>query len=249
MTKVLKTVVKLIFQRLGIQLDGKIVPRPGSNYEILTPRARFSPWNSDEEFLSVFEVIQEHTLVDLYRCYELWDLVRQAAALQSGAILEVGVWKGGTGALIAKSAQLAHISEPVFLCDTFTGVVKAGTRDTFYRGGEHADASLLGVQNLVASLGLDRVRILKGIFPDETGSKLDREVFRFCHIDVDVYQSAHDILDWLWPRLRIGGMVVYDDFGFDTCSGITKHVQEQLNMPDRLVFYNLNGHAVVIKSQ
>ena len=247
MIRICKTVVKLIFQRMGVQLDGKIVPKPGQEYEILTPRARFSPWNCDPLFLDTFDSVKEFTLVDLYRCYELWDLVHQTRILESGALIEVGVWKGGTGALIAKAAQLAGLNVPVYLCDTFSGVVKAGSHDTFYKGGEHADASIPGVQRLLESLDLGQVKILEGVFPDETAARLEHETFRFCHIDVDVYQSAHDILTWLWPRLVRGGIVVYDDFGFDSCSGITKHVQEQASLNDRLIMYNLNGHAIVVK--
>ncbi len=43
------------------------------------------------------------------------------------------------------------------------------------------------------------------------------------------------------------GIVVYDDYGHFACDGITKHVEEQMELEDRIVLYNLNGHAVVIK--
>lgn len=44
-----------------------------------------------------------------------------------------------------------------------------------------------------------------------------------------------------------GGIIVYDDFGFQTADGVTKYVEEQRQCADRLVIHNLNGHAVVIK--
>jgi O-methyltransferase len=31
------------------------------------------------------------------------------------------------------------------------------------------------------------------------------------------------------------------------CPGITRLVNEQMGMSDRLVFHNLNGHAIVMK--
>ena len=43
--------------------------------------------------------------------------------------------------------------------------------------------------------------------------------FRLAHIDVDVYQSAADVLDWVWPRLSPGGVVVFDDYGFPATPG------------------------------
>ena len=97
------------------------------------------------------------------------------------------------------------------------------------------------------NLRLDNVEILDGIFPDETGKKVEDLKFRLCHIDVDVYQSSKDSVDWIWNRLVPNGIVVYDDYGYHACDGITKHVEEQMEMNDRIVLYNLNGHAVVMK--
>lgn len=244
----IKTIIKLIFQRLGIRLDGELVPEPGRLYTIITPRASLSPWNADTRFIELFEKAKPNTLVDLYRCHELWSLVGEAAKLATGAIIEVGAWRGGTGALIAAKAQLLGINDLCYVCDTFCGVVKAGSLDPSYSGGEHADTSKTQVEQLYASLGLTNVRVLQGIFPDETGAPLQDTQFRFCHIDVDVYQSAKDVLDWIWPRLVRGGIVVYDDYGFDSCAGITKHVDEQRCIGDRLVIHNLNGHAILIKT-
>ena len=45
----------------------------------------------------------------------------------------------------------------------------------------------------------------------------------------------------------IGGIVVYDDYGFKGCDGITTHVNEQIQLQDRFVIHNLNGHAIIIK--
>jgi cephalosporin hydroxylase len=67
--------------------------------------------------------IKGFTLVDKYRCFEIWKLIEQISKLKKGSIIEVGVWRGGTGALIAKQAKNCGIEEKVFLCDTFAGVV------------------------------------------------------------------------------------------------------------------------------
>jgi O-methyltransferase len=71
--------------------------------------------------------------------------------------------------------------------------------------------------------------------------------FRLCHVDVDVYESAKAIAEWIWPRLVMGGIIVYDDYGFHDCTGITRFVNEERLKSDRVVIHNLNGHALVIK--
>ncbi len=73
--------------------------------------------------------------------------------------------------------------------------------------------------------------------------------FRLVHVDVDVYQSAKDVMARIWDRIVPGGIVVYDDYGFKGCEGITRYVNEQVAQPDRLVLHNLNGHAIVIKTR
>jgi O-methyltransferase len=57
------------------------------------------------------------------------------------------------------------------------------------------------------------------------------------------------VLDWVWPRLNTGGIVVFDDFGFASCRGIRDLVEEQRGAPDRFVVHNLNGHGLLIKTK
>ncbi len=171
--------------------------RSGSSalYAPVEPYATYSPWNGDAAFIETYARISSNTLVDRLRCFELWQLVKQSAKLR-GALLEVGVWRGGTGSLIAQAARSSEISDTVYLCDTFSGVVKAGIEDGSYVGGEHADTSMPTVQSLLDSLHLTNVRMLQGIFPNDTAHQITEDTFRFCHIDVDVYQSAKEILEW-----------------------------------------------------
>ena len=72
---------------------------------------------------------------------------------RGGHILEVGVWRGGTGCLLASLAQVINKNTAVFLCDTFKGIVKAGEQDG-YKAGELADTSKEVVEALAKELGL-----------------------------------------------------------------------------------------------
>jgi len=69
------------------------------------PHATLAPWLNDPAFLNIYNRVVQYTLVDLYRCYELWTLAQQASKVD-GAILEVGVWRGGTGAILAEANRL-----------------------------------------------------------------------------------------------------------------------------------------------
>jgi O-methyltransferase len=247
MLATLKSAVQGALRRFDVRLV-RLPAADSPEYEVVCPLPTYAPWNLDHEFLSAYELIRHNTLVDIYRCWELWTLVGQAAK-RGGGILEVGVWRGGTGALMAKRALSAGIKDPVYLCDTFEGVVKAGSHDSQYKGGEHSDTSQQVVESLLRTLHLTNVRILSGVFPDETAQLIEPgSRFSLCHLDVDVYQSAKDVVAWVWDRMVPGGIVVYDDYGFRECQGLTKYVNEQASESDRLVLHNLNGHAVVVKT-
>jgi O-methyltransferase len=222
----------------------------GLYYDLNIPNANYSPWNGDEKFLEIFKKIKNNTLVDIYRCYELWQLVEQTQKINNNAgVLEIGVWRGGTAAIMGQKLSDLESNSNLYLADTFEGVVKTSDKDKYYTGGEHKDTSQQIVEDLLSNtVKYKNYKILKGIFPDDTQDKINSaEVFGLCHIDVDVYDSAKDIITWVWNKLIIGGIIVFDDYGFHTCTGITKLVNEQRDLKDRIILHNLNGHAIMVK--
>jgi len=214
-------------------------------HEQIIPFASYAPWANDQEFLQTYDTIREFTLVDKYRSYELWYFGKQVIPL-TGDIIEIGVWKGGTGSLIAKSSS-ANIDSKVYLCDTFEGVVKAGDNDTRYKGGEHSDTNVGIVNSLLEKLNVSNAVILKGIFPDDFKDQMVDKTFKFCHIDVDVYTSAKDVFEFVWPRVVTGGVVVFDDCGFHDCDGVTRLFNE-IQVLNGFKTYNLNGHGIISKN-
>lgn len=209
-------------------------------YSTIHSYATYAPWLNDKAFLSIYQKIKSNTLVDIYRCYELWSLAKQVRNLD-GDILEIGVWRGGTGSILAEAVK--DTPKTVFLADTFTGVVKAGVNDPIYKGGEHADTSLEIVKKLINSLELTNVILLQGIFSEDTADKVSEKI-ALLHIDVDVYQSSKDIVEWCLPRLAMGGVIIFDDCGFSGCEGVAAYCEELQKNPYLRFIYNLNGHAI-----
>lgn len=217
-------------------------------YDVVTPSANYSPWLGDSEFMQVYSDIKQHTLVDIYRCYELWELAGQINRNNpTAAFLEIGVWRGGTAAIVGKKLSLSGANTDFYLADTFTGVAKASSKDGYYSGGEHADTSIGMVESIINGK-YNHYRILQGIFPDDTAHLVNNEAkFGYCHIDVDVYESANGIVNWIWDKMVLAGVIVFDDYGFHYCDGITRFVNEQKGKSDRIVLHNLNGHAIIVK--
>lgn len=229
-------IIDILRQKVFYQFE------PTIYHKQVIPYASYSPWEGDEQFKKLYSIVKTHTLVDIYRCYELWNLVRNLQTIE-GDILEVGVWRGGTGAILCKSSE--NTKTKVYLADTFRGVVKATENDTVYRGGEHSDTSEKIVIDLLNEVNANNYQILKGIFPDDFPHiKIDK--IKLCHIDVDTYQSAKDVFDYAWPKLAVGGIIVFDDYGFWTCEGVTKYFNS-IEIPGCHKIHNLNGHGIIIK--
>lgn len=216
--------------------------KAGYRHGQVIPYASYSPWVNDADFQAIHEKIKSYTLVDIYRCYELFSLARQMVSIE-GDIVEVGVWRGGTAALLSSASK----GKLIHLFDTFKGVVKADANvDTLYVGGEHADTSKHFVAQLFKQLDLP-CRLHEGIFPEDTMAALPAKI-AVAHIDVDTYASAKDAFDAIWPHVSCAGVVVFDDYGFFGCEGVTQAVNEiSATNSDALLIHNLNGHALVVK--
>ena len=81
-----------------------------------------------------------HALVDIYRCYEIWLTVAEAAKLQQGDLREVGMWRANTGAVIAAQNAETHPIRPFSPLRHSLEWLRLGPL-TVYENGMHADTS------------------------------------------------------------------------------------------------------------
>jgi len=202
-----------------------------------------SPWLTDVEFDKIYDSIRSNTLVDRTRCYSLYLLMDQIKEVP-GDILEVGTWRGGTAGMFTQLVP----SKTVYMADTFEGVVKSSKWE-HYKDKAHADTSeQLVVKFLKDDLGVSNFKILKGVFPEDTGNEVVDKKLAFVYLDVDVYRSTKDAFNFVWGSVSHHGIVAFDDYGMiSACSGIKKFVDEIRNDKDKIFIQNLNGQAYIIK--
>lgn len=67
-----------------------------------------------------------------------------------------------------------------------------------------------------------RVELHPGWIPASFAGQLER-IYRFVHIDVDLYQPTRDSLDYFFPRMADGGVIITDDYNWP---GARKAFQE-----------------------
>lgn len=234
----IKTTVKRLLARFGYtETKTHQAAPPVGLY-----RPLYSPWHADA-FDRYFATASPSTLVSRDRCYVLERLLKHTLNI-SGEVVECGVYKGGTAAMLAQILAEANSEKKLYLFDTFQGMPETDEEKDWHRKGDFADTSLESVKQFVGHP--DRCIYKPGFIPD-TFSGLDDLNISFCHIDVDIYKSIIDSLNFIWPRMGQGGVVIFDDYGFPTCPGALEAVDFFFSSQDAVPLCLQTGQALVIK--
>lgn len=206
-------------------------------------RPLFCPWLAQGEFRDFYEVAAPRTLVSPDRCYIIYTLLMQAIHVE-GDVWECGVYKGGTAAMMSKILKKYGAWKKLFLFDTFDGMPETNPEKDMHKKGDFSDTSLESVQQYIQES--DICVFLQGFIPD-TFSKLENKKIALAHIDVDIYKSILDCLEFIWPRLSFGGFIIFDDYGFPTCPGARSSVDDFFRAKTCLPLCLPTGQAVVFK--
>jgi O-methyltransferase len=146
-----------------------------------------------------------------------------------GAILECGVWRGGSMLAAALCLlELGSTDRELCLYDTFAEIPLPGERDRHVTGVSAAEwmEAPLAADPTLGQIGADRVRELlesTGYPPErirlepglveETIPERAPATIALCRLDTDWYDSTLHELHHLYPRISPGGVLIVDDYG------------------------------------
>ncbi len=180
------------------------------------------------------KLVAANTLVDYPRLEMIKKYLSQTEHLQ-GDIAEVGVYKGGTARLICMYSYKA-----VFLFDTFDGMPDVTAVD-LHRKGDFADTSIKHVAGLVTPAA----SLYKGIFPRQNAEYVEFRKFEFVHLDVDIYDSVKECLEFFVPRMVKGGVILLDDYLEPNCPGAKLATDEFCAKHNLIVTPTVQSQAVI----
>jgi hypothetical protein len=141
-------------------------------------------------------------------------------------LAEVGVYKGGTSFFMASLAEQLNLPLHLYCFDTFEGHAAEDINKSVeiaHVPGTFNDTSFEAVKSYLSQF--KNVDIYKGRFQD-TSPVLDDAPMHFVHLDMDIYEPTIFALRFFSERLVAGGVMLLDDYGFETCPGIEKAVKE-----------------------
>ena len=199
------------------------------------------PWITDEAFKKAYGPISSRTLLPVTKCYLLYAMARHVLSLP-GQAAECGVYKGGTAYMLS---SLFSGKKALYLFDTFAGIPPGDPEkdNRYIVGGEFADTSLYEVTKLLS--GFEGVQFRPGEIP-KTFSGIEYEQFSFVHIDLDIYRPILEAVDFFFPRMARGGLIVFDDYGAEECRGAYIAVEEFCSKIGRPPIVLPTGQALIV---
>ncbi|WP_373532539.1 TylF/MycF/NovP-related O-methyltransferase [Vampirovibrio sp.] len=162
----------------------------------------------------------------LYQALE--NRLSQIPSDQTVTIAEVGVYKGGGSYFLASLASEWFKNRvAMFSIDTFEG---HDERDiTTGEDGEHSAAGFnqTSYESVRAYLEpFPFVKVIQSRIQDCATETMGALSFDFVHLDMDIYQPTQFALDFFGPRMKPGAIILVDDYGFSSCPGAKRAVDE-----------------------
>lgn len=230
------------------------IKSPGKIYAIFSKLVRFVnnlllDYNLSINYLHfdsallkfIKKVRYEHDLgLTTQEAIQLYQSAKSALKIK-GDYAEAGVYKGGSSMIICEAKD----NRPLHLFDTFAGLPDPKTVDrnssNFSLSAGEFDVSLDEVKQKLAKY--DQVYFYPGFFPD-IASPIKNRKFAFVHLDLDLYQSTKDALEFFYPRLNKGGIILTHDFIF---RGVSKAFYDFFDKKQESIIRLSTTQGLVIK--
>jgi len=204
-------------------LEEKLMPKP-------KPKPKLPP-DYAPITKAIWETVQPRTMTGHAKVNFMVDAMYYIERFQiPGAIVECGVWRGGSMMAGAMALQeLKATQRQLYMFDTYEGMSAPTDRDVHIWHGQSGDeimaAKTLGAPLWVTASVEDVKAGFESVgYPDENlhfivGKVEDTipenapEQIAVLRLDTDWYESTKHEIDHLYERLAPGGVMIIDDYG------------------------------------
>lgn len=188
------------------------------------------PPDFDIATMELSRVVRPFTMTSPERLFALRQSVQYVVRHNiAGAIVECGVWKGGSMMAVALTLLESDISDRhLYLFDTFEGMTPPTEADVTFRGEVASEllanacaqanvwacATFAEVKSNLTATGYpaDHLHLIRGRV-EETVPEFAPHCIALLRLDTDWYESTYHEMVHLWPRLNAGGVLIIDDYG------------------------------------
>ncbi|MFN2464902.1 MAG: TylF/MycF/NovP-related O-methyltransferase [Candidatus Dormibacteria bacterium] len=190
----------------------------------------------------IIEAVRPFSMTGDARVQALIDAVRYTVARGlDGALVECGVWRGGSiMAMILTLQEMGIADRDIYLYDTFEGMTQPTERDisaydapasqtwgeaeagrqqawSYLFSAEHTGEAAVRQRVLATGYPAERLHFVAGRVEDTIPADAPGRI-ALLRLDTDWYESTRHELVHLYPRLSTGGVLIVDDYGhWDGC--------------------------------
>jgi len=188
--------------------------------------------------------VELNNLGDLNRLYFIYmNFIEVLAEQPAGELAELGVYKGN-------SARLMHMlapDRPLHLFDTFEGFdARDKAAENLPEDQSNFSSSLEYAKTFIGES--KNIIYHKGYFPETTDAVSADSRFAFVNLDCDLYKPMRAGLEYFYPRLLPGGMIVIHDYYSGYWPGVKKAVDEFFDgKPETLIYIPDKSGTVVMR--
>ena len=256
MKQFIRTTIRPLFHRFGI--------------DVVRYQKRMAyPSDFSEQNVRICNAVRPYTMTRPVKVNALIEAARYVVANRiDGAMVECGVWKGGsTMALALTLKEMGNDNRELYLYDTFSGMSAPSdidisihgdsAREKFSKTKISEDASewslspLEEVKENVFSTGYpkEKFHFIKGKVEDTIPGNIPREI-ALLRLDTDWYESTKHELTHLFPLLKPNGVLIIDDYGY--WEGARKAVDEYISEKALCILLNrihFTAGRIAIKTQ
>lgn len=173
-----------------------------------------------------------------------------------GCIVECGVWRGG---MIAAISEILGNDRKYFLFDSFEGLPEVQEIDGDAARNWQSDkegpmyhnnckAEIDYADKAMKISGTQNYQLVKGWFVESLSAFNTDEEIAILRLDADWYKSTMQCLNFLYPKVSKGGLIIVDDYyTWDGCSRAIHDYLSTHKLTDKI--YQLNQcNCYIIKS-
>jgi len=189
------------------------------------------PRDFTDDDIALCEFVRPYTMTSNEALAALRNALRYVVQRNvPGAIVECGVWRGGSMMAAAMTLhELGVQDRDIVLMDTFDGMPPATPDDVSHAGESaaelmassersepiHAFAPYDGVVQAMSLVPYpaERVHFVKGMIEQTVPGEAPDEI-ALLRLDTDWYESTRHELVHLFPRLSRHGVLIVDDYGY-----------------------------------
>ena len=215
-----------IFRSIARRLNYVRVPHVTYHADGLVTSSKYAPFMHDRRFMSSYRraiksghMIGGELNVDLHIEWRvavaIW--AAQHACHLPGDFVECGVNTGILSLAICDYIDFNRTGKRFFLFDTYAGIPEAQMSESertmkLVSNTKYPDCYEVAKANFEP---FPNVKLVRGVVP-ESLTTVDIDSVSYLSLDMNISYPEREAIEYFWPRMSPGALVVLDDYGWET---------------------------------